>query len=187
MDPEIVDANEAALVAAMLASDKVPDANQAGTCFSCDSAMKGLYCTECGQKNDNYRRSIFALIGELIGSVFSLDSRIWQTWGNLLFRPGRVPREFSDGKRSKWSSPVRIYLAMSIILFGFMSWTNPHLVSLDVEAKVKEGVEKSYNDLTADDLQTSWKTHFFETQKTIDARNAKRDLRTKQKRFFRKL
>ncbi len=178
MATELVDdSNEAALVAAMLASDKVPDKNQAGHCFSCDTPMKGLYCTECGQKNDNYRRSIFALAGELIGSIFSLDSRIWQTWGNLLLRPGRVPREFADGARTKWSSPVRIYLAMSIILFGFMSWTNTHLMSLDVEAVVKDGVEKPYEELTEADLATNWQTRFFETQKDIDTRNAGRDFK----------
>jgi len=177
MSTEGIDATEAAIVASMLASDTVPDANQAGKCFSCDAPMKGLFCTECGQKNDNYRRSIFALVRELFGSVFSMESRIWRSWGALLFMPGKVPREYSDGRRMYWSSPVRVYLAMSIILFGFMSVTNTHLMSLDAEAKVKEGIEKPIEELTSEDVQVNWGVHFFEQQSDIDARNADRDFR----------
>jgi len=170
-----IDATEAAVVAAMLASDTVPDQNQDVKCFSCKTPMKGLYCTECGQKNDNYRRSIFALAGELIGSVLSLDSRLWRSWAALLFRPGLVAREFADGRRSHWSSPVRVYLAMSIILFGFMSWTNTHLVSVDIEAKVKEGIEKPLDKIVFEDLETDWDVNFFERQRDIDARNEDRN------------
>ncbi|NNE57111.1 MAG: DUF3667 domain-containing protein [Hellea sp.] len=177
MSTEGIDATEAAIVASMLASDNVPDANQAGHCFSCDAPMKGLFCSECGQKNDNYRRSIFALVRELFGSVFSLESRIWRSWGALLFMPGKVPREYSDGRRTHWSSPVRVYLAMSIILFGFMSFSNTHLLSVDADARVKDGIEKPIEALTKQDIQINWDIHFFETQKSIDLRNKDRDFR----------
>ncbi len=170
-----VDATEVAVVAAMLASDNVPDQNQDVKCFSCKAPMKGLYCTECGQKNDNYRRSIFALAGELIGSIFSLDSRLWRSWAALLFRPGLVARQFADGRRSHWSSPVRVYLAMSIILFGFMNWTNTHLVSVDIEAKVKDGIVKPLDEMVFEDLETDWDINFFERQRDIDARNEDRN------------
>jgi len=46
---------------------------------------------------------------------------MWRTWGALLFKPGKVSREFADGARTKWSSPIRTYLAMSLILFGFLT------------------------------------------------------------------
>ena len=170
-----IDATEAAVVAAMLASDNVPDDNQAGTCFSCKAPMSGLFCAECGQKNDNYRRSIFSLVIEMVGSVMSLDSRIWRTWGNLLLRPGHVPREFSDGRRTHWSSPVRVYLAMSIILFGFMSVTNTHLLSLDINPAVKAGIDKPIDEITSEDIETKWKVRFFERQKDIDLRTKNLD------------
>ena len=175
MSTEGVDVTEAAVVASMLASDNVPDENQSAKCFSCDAALKGLFCSECGQKNDNYRRSIFSLIADLFGSIFSLESRIWRTWGNLLFRPGKVAREFSDGRRMFWSSPVRVYLAMSIILFGFMGVTGTHLLSIDLDVTRKDNIEKPVAELTKDDLEMKWATQFFETQRQIDARNKDRD------------
>jgi len=175
MVTEGVDATEAAVVASMLASDNVPDDNQSSHCLSCGAAMKGLHCVDCGQKNDNYRRSIFSLAGELIGSVLSLDSRLWRSWAALLFRPGLVAREFADGRRSSWSSPVRVYLAMSIILFGFMNWTGTHLVSVDIEAKMKDGIEKPLDQVVFEDLETDWDVNFFERQRDIDARNKDRN------------
>lgn len=175
MSIEGVDATETAVVAAMLASDNVPDENQSANCLSCGAAMKGLFCVECGQKNDNYRRSIFSLIVDLFGSVFSVESRIWRSWLALLFKPGKVAREFSDGRRTHWSSPVRVYLAMSIILFGFMGVTDTHLMSLDVDVRQKTDVEKPVEALTQADLQVKFKTHFFETQNEIDIRNKDRD------------
>ena len=175
MSVEGVDATEAAVVASMLASDNVPDENQAAACFSCKAPLTGLFCSECGQKNDNYRRSIFSLIADLFGSIFSLESRIWRTWGNLLFRPGKVAREFSDGRRMFWSSPVRVYLAMSIILFGFMGVTGTHLLSIDLDVTRKDNIEKPVAELTKDDLEMKWATQFFETQRQIDARNKDRD------------
>jgi len=175
MSVEGVDATEAAIVASMLASDNVPDENQSVNCLSCGAKMQGLHCVECGQKNDNYRRSIFALLSDLFGSVFSLESRIWRSWGALLFRPGQVPREFADGRRTHWSSPVRVYLAISIILFGFMGATQTHLVSLDANPAIKSGIEKSAGDLVSDDIEIDWNVNFFEQQKNIDARNLDRN------------
>jgi len=176
-----IDATEAAIVASMLSSDEVPDENQAAKCFSCDEPLKGLFCSACGQKNDNYRRSIWALIAELVGSVFSLDSRIWRSWAALLFKPGKVAREYSDGKRSYWSSPVRVYLAMSIILFGFMAITQTHLVTLDVDVRIKEGVEKPAEQLLKKDLTRGFDISFFKTQSQIDKRNEDRDFALIQK------
>ncbi len=175
MSTEGVDATEAAVVASMLASDKVPDENQSANCFSCEAPLKGLYCSECGQKNDNYRRSIFALLWDLLASIFSLESRIWRSWAALLLKPGKVAREFADGKRMYWSSPVRVYLAMSIILFGFMAITNTHLVSFDMDVRKKEGIEKPLEQLVRGDLESTLNVYFFETQAKINARNEKRD------------
>ena len=168
---------------APLGNDGVPDQNQAHYCMSCDFPMQGLYCVQCGQKNDDYRRSIFSLIKEFITSITAIESRIWRTWSTLIFKPGKVAREYADGRRNHWSSPIRVYLAMSILLFGFMSFTNTHLFSIDIDAKVKEGVEKPFEELSAEDIETKFQTHFFETQAAIDRRNANRDFSLIQKKF----
>lgn len=160
---------------APLGDDKIPDSNQAHMCFSCDAPFTGVYCASCGQKNDDYRRSIFRLGAEVFASLTALESRIWQTWMNLLFCPGKVPREFANGARTKWSSPVRVYIAMSILLFGFLNISQMQLISIDLDVKPIEGVTKIESELTAEDLKITPAIHFFETRKRIDTRNASRN------------
>ncbi len=160
---------------APLDGDDIPNENQAHNCFSCKSPITGKYCVNCGQKNDDYRRSIFALILEMGANLTAIEGRMWRTWAVLLFNPGKVAREYADGARTSWSSPIRIYIAMSLILFGFMTLTNTHLFSLDVNVQVKDGVEKAEAELGPDDLSFDLGAHMFERQSTIDERNSTRN------------
>ncbi len=160
---------------APLGNDNIPDVNQSHYCHSCETPFTGVYCTSCGQKNDDYRRSLFSLIKEFLSSVTAIESRIWRTWAALLFKPGKVAREYADGRRTHWSSPVRVYIAMSILLFGFLSVTQMQLISIDVDVQPIEGVTKPVEDMTADDLKLVPAMHFFETRRDIDARNKTRN------------
>ena len=168
---------------APLSDDTIPDQNQAHFCMSCEHPMKGLFCAQCGQKNDDYRRSIFSLVKEFITSITAIESRIWRTWATLIFKPGKVARQFANGRRAYWSSPIRVYLAMSILLFGFMSLTNTHLFSIDIDATVKEGVNKPFDELAADEIETKFSFHAFETQAQIDARNTDRNFELIQRKL----
>ena len=157
---------------APLDQDAIPDENQTHYCMSCNAPLGALYCGECGQKNDDFRRRSFSLLFEIIGSLTSFESRIWRTWRSLLFRPGKVAREFANGKRSKWSSPVRVYLAISFLLFGYMGVTGTQLLSLDIDVKAKPGVTKPAKEWTVEDVDRVTRPLFFETKKQIEARNA---------------
>ena len=163
------------LATSVLDRDKVPNENQSETCFSCGAEIIGLYCKDCGQKNDDYRRSIFSLAKDGVASVFSLDSRMWQTWFALLLKPGRVAREYANGKRTKWSSPIRIYLAMSLLLFGYLAITQTQIVSLDLNVRPKDSVEKAVDEVTLEDLKMTLGMTMFETKAQIDKRNSERN------------
>ncbi len=159
----------------VLDADTIPNDNQTHLCLSCETPFTGVYCNSCGQKNDNYRRSLFSLIIELGSTLTAIEGRIWRTWGALLFKPGKVAREFADGARMKWSSPIRTYIAMSLILFGFLAITETHIFSLDVNVKPKDGVTLSRDELTHEDLSFEFDVHMLERQRTIDARIKNRD------------
>lgn len=159
----------------LLDADKIPNKNQSESCFSCDAVMVGVYCKDCGQKNDDLRRSIWALGGEMLSNLTAYDNRVWRTCLALLFRPGLVAREFADGKRTKWTSPIRVYLAMSLILFGFISVTDTQIFSADFDIHPKDGVEKSADELLPSDIIITGSLNMFEPQKRIDARNANRN------------
>ena len=178
-DEEILGSHQAPLDA-----DNVPDVNQSHYCYSCEEPMKGLYCIACGQKNDNYRRSIFSLIWETVASVTALEGRMWRTAVTLIAKPGKVAREFADGARTKWSSPVRAYLAMSLLLFGYLSIFNVNIMSLDVNLVPERCATGTIADLPADQLRLSVKPKFFEPSSVYNARLASRDTATIEKRII---
>lgn len=174
MDIEQLDGDDGGHIAP-LSADTIPDANQAHYCFSCEEPITGVYCTSCGQKNDDFRRSIFSLVIETISTMFGFESRIWRTWLTLLTKPGKVAREYADGARTKWSSPVRVYIAMSIILFGFLSCTQTQIVSINIDAERADGAPVDINDMTPKDVSIKFSTQMFVRQSEIDARNEVRN------------
>jgi len=100
---------------------------------------------------------------------------MWRTWGKLITKPGYVSREFSDGKRSNWTSPVRIYLALSILLFGYMSLTETHIFSIrtDIVAKSEKDLDVKTLPDTAVTLVPEF--DFFKRQAELDRENADTD------------
>ncbi|MEP6343556.1 MAG: DUF3667 domain-containing protein [Maricaulaceae bacterium] len=162
---------------APLEADNIPNYNQAHYCFSCDEPILGAFCMACGQKNDNFRRGIFSLIWELISSITAIEGRIWRTWRSMLFQPGRVAREYANGRRIHWSSPIRVYLAMSILLFAFMGITKTHLFGIDVNVTPEDGIEVTETAPNAEDLDIKFSTFWFPRQKDIDARNADKNFK----------
>ena len=91
------------------ASDKV--------CLNCDSPLRGQYCAQCGQRSQTRLISLWELIKDAFGDLFELDSRLWQTLGPLLVRPGRLTADYLQGKRARFMPPFRTYLVLSLLFF----------------------------------------------------------------------
>ncbi len=155
----------------LLSRDNIPDENQQTDCFSCGGALTGLFCHNCGQKNDDYRRSIWSLFSETFASIFSLENRMWRTWVMLLAKPGQVSREFSDGKRTRWTSPVRIYLALSIMLFGYMSLTETRIFSIRTDIVPRADINVDINELKDSAVKLAPEFGFFRRQAELDRLN----------------
>lgn len=129
-DTESVDLEHSSL----LDEDAIPNTNQSMNCFSCGESMNGVFCYACGNKNDNYRRSIWSLGAELFSSLTAFEGRIWRSLRSLIFKPGQMAREFSDGARQKWTSPIRLYLATSLLLFGYIALSGTQLVAFGTKS-----------------------------------------------------
>ena len=111
------------------------------SCLSCGGDIQGVFCPNCGQKNDDLRRSLFILGRDFIEDTFSFDSRMWRTLGLLAAKPGLVPTSYSHGKRSAFTPPVRLFLVVSFLFFLTIAATNILFVGLEVifkEAKPQE-------------------------------------------------
>ena len=85
-------------------------------CENCNSELADLYCSECGQKNiESF--TFTELVKDFFDNIFSLDSRLFQTFKFLIIRPGFLTNEYWSGKRITYLPPFRIYLLTSILFF----------------------------------------------------------------------
>jgi hypothetical protein len=56
--------------------------------------------------------------------MFNLDSKIFRTLKLLFLKPGKLSKEFINGRRSAYIPPVRLYLIGSLIYFTISSFFN---------------------------------------------------------------
>ena len=90
-------------------------------CANCGAELSGPFCAQCGQAVEDIRRPAWHLLTDLIGSLFAWEGRLFTTLAALIRRPGLVARAYVDGKRNRYTAPVRIYLIFSLIFFILMS------------------------------------------------------------------
>ena len=88
-------------------------------CLNCKQPLDGHenFCSYCGQKNTIKQLSITNFISNLFSGFFSYDSRFWRTFIPLLTKPGKVSKEYIEGKRARFVNPFQLYLNISIIFF----------------------------------------------------------------------
>lgn len=82
------------------------------------------FCSYCGQKNNANKLSIGHYVNKLVSGFLSYDSQFWTTFIPLLFKPGKVAKEYISGKRVKYVNPFQLYLQVSIIFFLILGISN---------------------------------------------------------------
>jgi hypothetical protein len=69
-------------------------------CLNCKTKIKGSYCHTCGQKSSTHRLDMKDFIlHELVHGVFHFDKGILYTVKEIILRPGKVAKNYIDGKR----------------------------------------------------------------------------------------
>ncbi|MFN7056923.1 DUF3667 domain-containing protein [Hyphomonas sp.] len=86
-------------------------------CRNCGTLVTERFCPACGQLGASFQRPGYSLIASSIGDLFAFDGRLWRTLPALLFRPGRVTRDYIDGKRARYVPPFRLFLLSSVIFY----------------------------------------------------------------------
>ena len=87
------------------------------SCLNCGSPLAGQYCGRCGQRANSRLISLWELLRDAFGDLFELDSRLWRTLVPLMIRPGRLTRDYLEGRRARFMPPFRTYLVLSILFF----------------------------------------------------------------------
>jgi len=92
------------------------------TCLNCEQPISDNdnFCSNCGQVNDELPLSISQFISEFFAGFFSFDSRFFNTFVPLLFKPGKVSKDYVEGKRRRYVNPFQLYLHVTIVFFLLM-------------------------------------------------------------------
>jgi len=105
-------------------------------CLNCSTPLTGTYCTACGQRA-HIHRSLLHLAEEVLHGVSHFDAKGWRTLPLLLARPGLLTRRYIDGQRTRYVSPLALFLFTVFLMFLVFSLTSGSLQ--DLPGKVSPG------------------------------------------------
>jgi len=90
----------------------------AEACENCGEIVVGAYCHACGQKRISEKdRRLGHLLGQAFAVVTDLDGRFLRTLRALVFQPGRLSRDYIDGRRKQWIAPMGLFLLANALFF----------------------------------------------------------------------
>ncbi|WP_295217538.1 DUF3667 domain-containing protein [uncultured Brevundimonas sp.] len=117
---------------------KAGEAHAHGVCSDCGAETSGNFCANCGQPT-HVHRSLLHLGEELLHGVMHFDARIWRTLPLLWLNPGKLTREWVEGKRTRYVSPLAIFLFTLFVMFFALSFA-PHPESKTEGAEMAERI-----------------------------------------------
>jgi len=88
-------------------------------CLNCDAKLpKGVHhCHACGQKVNLPALRMQSLLVDFFDNIFNIDNKLWRTARDI-WKPGRLARSYVEGKRKRYTSPVRLFI---FTLFTFFT------------------------------------------------------------------
>jgi hypothetical protein len=86
-------------------------------CLNCGTVLVGPHCHGCGQAA-HVHRTLGAFFHDLLHGVFHLEGKMWRTLPLLVFHPGRLTREYVEGRRASYISPIALFLFVVFLMFA---------------------------------------------------------------------
>ncbi|MEX0274391.1 MAG: DUF3667 domain-containing protein [Flavobacteriaceae bacterium] len=95
-------------------------------CLNCGHPldMGDRYCPFCSQANSTKKLTLRDFLDEFLSSLISYDSRLAKTLGALLWRPGKITRDYINGRRICYTNPFRFLLSLGIIYFLLIGYSS---------------------------------------------------------------
>lgn len=107
-------------------------------CRNCDSPLPpgARFCPSCGQSVKSQAKPWLDFARETLSELMDLDGRMLVSVRLLLTRPGFLSREYIDGRRVAYTSPIRTYLVISLVFFFLLPLILPTFTFQDADHKI---------------------------------------------------
>ncbi|HUW05450.1 MAG TPA: DUF3667 domain-containing protein [Williamwhitmania sp.] len=105
-------------------------------CLNCGALLVGPYCHNCGQKGESSIKPFKEAFVAIAENNFNFDSKLIHTIIPFIFKPGKLSKEYVEGKRASYIAPIKLYFFCSLVFFGLLSMS-----SIKSNMKVKNGNE----------------------------------------------
>lgn len=114
-------------------------------CKNCEGPLTAHagFCPSCGQSVKEISRPWLEFVREMLTELLDFDGRMLRSMKLLLTRPGFLSYQYINGRRVAYTSPIRIYVVISLVFFFVLplilpgsSMTSPdHEFSVDLYSK----------------------------------------------------
>ena len=101
-------------------NDRMTGHSSAGRshCQNCGEPLSGPFCSNCGQHDIDYHRSLGPIIEDSLEGLLHFDGKFFRSVRWLFTRPGFLTKEFIAGKRVAYIHPLRLYIFASFLYFA---------------------------------------------------------------------
>lgn len=92
----------------------------AAHCRNCGTFLgdpPGKFCPRCGQDTLNHPPTFFEFVHEFITHYVAIEGKLWKTLWLLFFKPAELTREYREGRKQRYISPLRLYITASFLFF----------------------------------------------------------------------
>jgi hypothetical protein len=117
-------------------------------CQNCGEPLSGPFCSNCGQHDIDYHRSLGPIIEDTLEGFLHFDGKFFRSVRWLFTRPGFLTKEFIAGRRVAYINPLRLYIFASFLYFASQlvlphhaTQANITLTTADVTPARKEKME----------------------------------------------
>jgi Protein of unknown function (DUF3667) len=109
-------------------------------CLNCGTELTGRYCANCGQRDVPPYPSVRELVVDAFWELSGWDGRFAATARALVRKPGMLTREFLEGRRARYLSPLRLYLLASLAYFLVAAATPAVRVTYSTTDAIQAGI-----------------------------------------------
>jgi hypothetical protein len=94
-------------------------------CHNCHTILKieDNFCPNCGQENHDLKVPLGHLAFEVFEGFTHFDTKFYNTMVSIFLYPGKITKDFLEGRRGRYVPPIRLYFLISFIFFlglGYM-------------------------------------------------------------------